>query len=70
MKEFLIQFEEYCKTPGVDSGKARSYAKAIEYLCDYLNITDIDMQAVAQIPERFLPSKEMIEYHNSKLSGF
>ena len=49
MKEFLIQFEEYCKTPGVDSGKARSYAKAIEYLCDYLNITDIDMQAVAQI---------------------
>lgn len=32
MKEFFIQFEEYCKTPGVDSGKARSYAKAIEYL--------------------------------------
>lgn len=49
MQEFFLQFEEYCKTPGVDSGKARSYTKAIEYLCDYLKITDIDPQSVAKI---------------------
>ena len=36
MQEFFRQFEDYCKTPGVDSGKARSYAKAVEYLCDYM----------------------------------
>lgn len=47
MQEFLGKFEEYCKTPGVDSGKARSYAKAIEYLCDFLNITVIDARAIA-----------------------
>ena len=51
MQEFFRQFEDYCKTPGVDSGKARSYAKAIEYLCDYLEITAIDIQSVALIKE-------------------
>ena len=49
MQEFFRQFEDYCKTPGVDSGKARSYAKAIEYLCDYLKITEIDAQSVSLI---------------------
>lgn len=49
MQEFFNQFEEYCKTPGVDSGKARSYAKAIEYLCDYLKITNIDVQSISLI---------------------
>ena len=49
MQEFFLQFQDYCKTPGVDSGKARSYAKAIEYLCDYLKITAIDIQSVSQI---------------------
>ena len=49
MEKFLIQFEEYCKTPGVDSGKARSYANAIEYLCNYLNITTINEEAVLRI---------------------
>ena len=43
----MADFEEYCITPGVESGKARSYAKAIEYLCDYLNITVIDAAAIA-----------------------
>lgn len=51
MQEFFRQFEDYCKTPGVDSGKARSYAKAIEYLCDYLKITAIDIQSVSLIKE-------------------
>lgn len=49
MQDFLRQFEEHCKTPGVDSGKAHSYAKAIEYLCDYLNITKIDEQSISTI---------------------
>ena len=49
MKAFFEKFEEYCKTPGVDSGKARSYAKAIEYLCDYLKITEINGQSIAII---------------------
>ncbi len=49
MQEFFRQFEDYCKTPGVDSGKARSYAKAIEYLCDYLKITTIDAQSISLI---------------------
>ena len=49
MQKILSQFEEFCITPGIESGKARSYAKAIEYLCDYLNITVIDAQAVARL---------------------
>ena len=49
MQKILSQFEEFCITPGIESGKARSYAKAIEYLCDYLNITTIDAQAVGRL---------------------
>lgn len=49
MKKLLADFEEYCQTPGIESGKARSYAKAIEYLCDYLNITVIDAQSVTYL---------------------
>ena len=43
------QFEEYCKTPGIESGKATSYAKAIQYLCDYLNISIIDENAIEEL---------------------
>jgi len=49
MEKFLADFEEYCITPGVESGKARSYAKAIEYLCEYLSITVIDKASIAYI---------------------
>ena len=49
MQKFLADFEEFCVTPGIESGKARSYAKAIEYLCDYLNITVIDPKSIAYI---------------------
>lgn len=49
MQDFYTKFEEYCKTPGVDSGKARSYANAIEYLCDYLEIHEINDQGSAKI---------------------
>ena len=49
MLKFLSEFEQYCKKPGVTSNKASSYAKAIQYLCDYLGITVIDAHAVDTI---------------------
>ncbi len=49
MQDFWNRFEEYCKTPGVESGKARSYVKAIQYLCDYLEIREINDKAIAKI---------------------
>ena len=64
MKKLLADFEEYCQTPGIESGKARSYAKAIEYLCDYLNITVIDAQSVAYLRgiENDVKDKDSILY--------
>ena len=67
MQEFFRQFEDYCKTPGVDSGKARSYAKAIEYLCDYLKITAIDVQSVALIKEL---ENEIYDKHSAFYGSF
>ena len=49
MHHFLLEFEEFCKQPGVESGTARSYTYAIAYLCDFLGITTIDAQTVAYI---------------------
>ena len=64
MQEFFLQFQDYCKTPGVDSGEARSYAKAIEYLCDYLKISYIDANAIAQIKnaESYVKDKNSAMY--------
>mgnify|MGYP003318245987 FL=1 len=67
MQEFFRQFEDYCKTPGVDSGKARSYAKAIEYLCDYLKITTIDIKSVSLIKEL---ENEIYDKHSAFYSSF
>lgn len=52
MQKFLSRFEEYCKTPGIESGKARSYANAIAYLCDYLGISTIDDKLVSYIKSK------------------
>lgn len=49
MKILLEEFESYCQTPGIDSGKARSYAKAVQYLCDFLELTHIDESAVVKM---------------------
>ena len=49
MKNFLSQFERYCEKPGVKSNKAGSYAKAIQYLFDFLGVTIIDEQTVDTI---------------------
>ena len=67
MQEFFRQFEDYCKTPGVDSGKARSYAKAIEYLCDYLKITAIDIQSLSLIKEL---ESEIYDKHSAFYNSF
>ena len=53
MQKILRKFEEYCKTPGIESGKARSYSNAIAYLCDYLGISAIDEKSVS-----YMKSKE------------
>ena len=66
MQQFFRQFEDYCKTPGVDSGKARSYAKAIEYLCDYLKITTIDAESVSLIKSL---ENEIYDKHSSLYNG-
>ena len=62
-EEFFRKFRDYCKTPGVDSGKASSYAKAIEYLCDFLKISVIDEQSIALIRQ----SEKAIYDRNSAL---
>lgn len=49
MQEFEKSFEEFCKSPGVDSGKARSYAKAIRYLCDYMGIYEMNDESINRI---------------------
>ena len=49
MQQFLLEFERYCEKPDVASGKARSYAKAVQCLCNYLDITVINDQAIEHI---------------------
>lgn len=64
MRTFFNEFTEYCKTPGVeDSNKAKSYSKAIEYLCDYLKITKIDAPSIDKI-------KSVEEHISDKNSTF
>ncbi len=60
MKKLLEKFENYCKTPGITSGKAKSYSRAIQYLCDFLNEDCIDELALNKIKniEKSLPDKE------------
>ena len=49
MEKFLKAFEEYCSVPGVKSNKPGSYAKGIQYLCEYLNISEINETSVKKI---------------------
>lgn len=49
MKNFEKCFEEFCESPNVDSGKARSYAKAIRYLCDYMEIYEMTEESIYKI---------------------
>lgn len=49
MSNFEEGFEEFCKSPCVDSGKARSYTRAIQCLCDYMGILEINEESVKKI---------------------
>lgn len=49
MDRLLNEFETYCQTPGIDSGKARSYSKAVKYLCDFLNEKNINEEVVTKM---------------------
>lgn len=46
---FEQKFVPFCETPGIDSGKARSYYLAIVYLAEYLNIHDLNKENVRLI---------------------
>ena len=60
---FEQQFVPFCETPGIKSGKAKSYYKAIKYLAEYLN-----MDAINNEIARIILSKEN-EVHD-KASNF
>lgn len=49
MQQFISEFEQYCKKPGSDTGKASSYAKAIQYLCEYLSISSLNEKAIFEL---------------------
>jgi len=65
MDKLLNEFETYCQTPGVDSGKARSYSKAVQYLCDFLHAKNIDEEVVLKMksiePYLSLPDSQFYE---------
>lgn len=64
MERILNEFEVYCQTPGIDSGKARSYAKAIQYLCNFFETSQIDQSTVTKIKnsEQYLSDPNSILY--------
>lgn len=66
MENFEKNFEEFCKSPGIDSGKARSYAKAIRYLCDYMGILEINSESITKIKsvENHITDKNSSFYHD------
>lgn len=63
MRFSRTEFEEYCKTPNINiSGKSKSYANAIEYFLDFLeidskNFTNEDLNKIKEY-ETFLNSNE------------
>lgn len=63
MKALLDEFKDFCTDPNIKSGKAASYARAIEYLCDFLGITEINSRTIEEIND----SMTFISDANSKL---
>ena len=49
MHNFEKEFEEFCKSPCENSGKAKSYVKAIRYLCDYMEIYEMNEENINAI---------------------
>lgn len=68
MNQFFIDFEEYCKSPRLNSNKAKSYANAIKYLCSFLNITTINEQAYLEFQQTSLLIKDKSsDFYNNLL---
>ena len=49
MQNFEREFEEFCTSPSINSGKARSYVNAIRYLCEYMEIYEINEETITKI---------------------
>ena len=73
MNKFEGDFEEFCKLSNADSGKARTYVKVICYLCDYMEIYEMNDEAVTKIKsvENSIKDEESAFYQDllSFLSG-
>ncbi len=63
MKELLDAFNDFCTDPSIKSGKASSYTRAIKYLCNFLEINEINSQTIEEIKN----SKNFISDTNSRL---
>ena len=58
MSEFFLEFEEFCKSPNFNSGKAKSYANAIKYLFEYMNFSTVSDSEFLKLQEISLLIKE------------
>lgn len=65
MEKFIRTFEIYCSVPGVNSNKPGSYAKGIQYLCEYLGISEINEDSINRIKD----IKELVGDKNSLFYG-
>lgn len=67
MQNFEREFEEFCTSPNVDSGKARSYVRAICYLCDYMEVYEMNKDTVSKIK---MVEESIKEKNSSFYQGF
>lgn len=64
MQKIEKDFAEFCNSSVAVSGKGRSYAKAIRYLCDYMGIYEMNDESVNKMKsiEAFIRDKNSIFY--------
>lgn len=51
-KNFEQLFVSFCETPGINSGKARSYYLAIRYLAEYMELQNLDNGCTCRILQK------------------
>lgn len=66
MHKFWDDFEEFCKSEYEGSGKASSYVRAIQYLCEYMEIYEINADSINKIKlvEEKIKDKNSAFYQN------
>jgi len=47
--QFKVEFAAYCENPEKSTGKGASYAKAMIYMAQYFNLTQMDKAAANKI---------------------